>query len=112
LTDDDFDLLAVAAASSVSTPTGVSAWNFSNSLRGWSDSAIHFSALKLLRMGYIEKRISEDRDGEPYFSMFITDDGIDVLLSRPRPSSRQVPAPKPSGKPAPKFADMDDDVPF
>ncbi len=114
LCEEDFEFLAVAAASDVSSPLGLSSWTISNSLRGWSDPELNFSAIKLLRMGFIEKRISEDRDGDPFFSMFITDNGVDALLSRPRPPMRQASAPstRPKPKPAPNFADMDDDIPF
>lgn len=118
----DYEFLGIAAATQVSAASGLSSWNFSNALKGWSDQALNLSALKLLRLGYIEKSISEDRDGEHFYSMFITDDGVDALLAfdhpvQPAPASvRRAPgigpAPRPAPKPAPNFSDMDDDIPF
>jgi hypothetical protein len=118
----DFEFLGIAAASQVSAANGLSSWHFSNSLKGWSDQAINLSALKLLRLGYIEKTIAPDRDGDLVYSMFITDDGVDALLnneiqSLPQPAE-SVPAPgkkrivRPASKAAPNFTDMDDDIPF
>lgn len=115
LVEDDLRYLAIAAASHVSAPSGLSSWNFSNSLQGWTEQDINLSAIKLLRLGYIEKKISEDRDGESYYSIFITDEGIDALLNSNVESNKNPsPAPllKPRSKSVPKFNGMDDDIPF
>lgn len=122
LSDLDFEFLGIAAATQVSAVSGLSSWHFSNALNGWSDQALNLSALKLQRLGYIEKTISEDRDGEHFYSMFITDDGVDALLAADILSSQastQPPqtlssgrAPRTAPKPAPNFSDMNDDIPF
>lgn len=110
----DLRFLAIAASSHVSTPEGLTHWNFTNEMSGVSTNLVNMSAIKLLRLGYIERTVREDRDGDPYYSLSITEDGIDALLESESAIAVPPTAPNPSRRPrpAPNFSDLDNDVPF
>lgn len=80
ITSNDLRLLTIAASSHVSSPEGLSHWQIANEMKDVTTNFINMCAVKLMRLGYIERTIREDRDGEPYYSISITEDGIDVLL--------------------------------
>jgi hypothetical protein len=122
LNDADFEFLGIAAASQVSAANGLSSWHFSNALKSWSDQSLNLAALKLLRLGYIEKTIAPDREGDLVYSMFITDEGVDALLNREAQSPRETAPPAPVtiknpaartiSKAKPDFSSLDDDIPY
>ncbi|MCC2974700.1 TIR domain-containing protein [Massilia sp. IC2-476] len=111
----DIRLLAVTASSQVSSPEGLTHWQISNEMTGTTANVINICALKLLRLGFIERTVREDRDGEPYYAISITDAGIDILLQNESELKDDVgisPISSKIRKRMPNFANMDDDIPF
>lgn len=104
LTDVDIRFLASCLQSHTSYPSGLAYYRIANSLRSVSDSLLQVSAIKLERMGYIEKSIETDeRDGYDYYSYKITELGIDTLLKNEE---------KLYANPAQVNDSFDDDIPF
>ncbi len=67
--------------SHTSDPSGLAYDHIANSLKNFSDSLLHIAAIKLERMGLIEKSIeTDDQHGYDYYSYKISELGIDVLL--------------------------------
>lgn len=95
-------------------------------MKGIPDYRIAISAVKLMRLGYIEKSVESGyNDNEEYFAYRATEDGLDVFLRHegqyvaltdprpPAPPHRPYPQkPAADKKPSSGFDDMDDDIPF
>jgi hypothetical protein len=111
MTRNDTLFLAQCAVSHLAYPEGLGYHRISNNLR-IPDHSIGISAIKLLKLGYVEKSIDEDRDGSPYYAYKITENGVDAYLALESMLNAPEPAPAPRAKPAPNFSDMDDDPPF
>jgi hypothetical protein len=62
-----------------SYPDSVPVWSAFNSLKGAEDGVPALAAIKFERIGYIEKGIDSDIDGE-FYTFSMTADGIDYLL--------------------------------
>ena len=131
LQDSDLMFLAECVKSHVNKPVGLSFDEVGRALRQFPEYAWTMSAVKLERLGYIEKTI-EHSDGEyeyDFYAFAATKDGIDVFLQYesqiaelykppatgyggrpvPRPPSRPAAVPKPSSG----FGGADDDsIPF
>lgn len=130
LVDNDLLFLAQCVKSKVSEPQGLAFYSIENQLSA-SQHLVMMSALKLERMGYVEKTVESDREGySEHFAYGATDDGVEAFLqhepryaamleeeARSRYSNdrsygrSRPPAPAPS-KSKSGFEDMDDDVPF
>lgn len=130
LVDNDLQFLAQCVKSRVSEPQGLSFYTIEQQLSG-SQHSVMMSALKLERLGYVEKSIESDREGyNEHFAYRASDDGIEVFLdheqryaamledqtrsqySYDRGAGRsRPPAPAPA-KSKSGFDDMDDDIPF
>lgn len=114
LNSSDLLFLGECAASHTEYPKGLSLFVISSHMGKHSSNAVRLSAIKLGRLGYVEKNVEVDHDGDEYYSYSITEDGLDVYLNNedayktPPPP----PAPKATRRPVPNFSDMDDDVPF
>lgn len=81
VTETDFRFLASCLQSHTSYPSGLAYSRIANSIHGINDSLLQVSAIKLERMGFIEKTIETDeQDGYDYYSYTITELGIDTLL--------------------------------
>lgn len=123
LHDADLLFLTECVKSQVSRPDGLSFLEIRAGLSNTSEPALMMSAIKLHRLGYIEKSIEQEQQGYgEYFSYRSTDDGLDVFLKNEdrlielrKPVSRAshqrngraVSTVKASG-----FEDMNDDIPF
>ncbi len=103
LGDVEHRLLAKILESYAGAPNGVSVWSTFNSLRGMEDGELALAAIKLERLGYIEKGIDSDMDHE-FYTFTMTADGVDYLLE-----NEQLLKKANSAAPAPDF---DDYVPF
>lgn len=79
LGDVEHRLLAKVLESYTSSPDGVSAWNTFSELKGVEQGILSLAAIKLERMGYLDRRISDDGQYE-FYAFSITADGIDYLL--------------------------------
>jgi hypothetical protein len=121
LQDVDLLFLAECVKSRVTSPEGQTFYSISNQLKN-SEHELMLSAIKLDRLGYIEKSVEQEQQGYGEFYAFrATEDGMDILLkneerivelSRPAPRGRiETGAPLKATKPA-GFDDMDDDIPF
>jgi hypothetical protein len=65
------------------SPGGLSFSYISSSIRGIDDESLRISAIKLERMGLIEKTIErEEQYGNTFYCYGITNDGIDTLLNQ------------------------------
>ena len=61
--------------------SGLAYQRIANSLRNVNDSLLQIAAIKLERMGLVEKSIeTDDQDGYDYYSYTISELGIDILL--------------------------------
>jgi hypothetical protein len=114
LTDADLRFLGECSASHTEHPRGLSLFAIAGALPKQPSTSTRISAIKLSRLGYIEKNVEMDNNnGEEYYMYTITEDGLDVFLQNESVYSAPArPAPKPAAKSAPNFADMDNDVPF
>jgi len=122
LQDTDLLFLAQCVKSHVSHPQGLSFWSIEQEFKGESEHALFMSAVKLSRLGYVEKtiEIGEQYEGN-YYMYRSTDDGVDAFLKHEsryaelrKPSSVSSP-PRAYGaakKPASGFDDMDDNTSF
>lgn len=72
-------LLATILESYTNFPDGVSAWSTFNDFKGIEKGVLSLAAIKLERMGYLDKSISND-DQHEFYTFSITADGIDYLL--------------------------------
>ena len=102
-------LLAKVLESYASSPDGVSVWRTFNDLKGVEEGVLSLAAIKLERMGYLDKNIAVDQDdGHEYYAFSITADGIDYLLENEqllRKANKRVNAQTPD-------TFDDDDIPF
>lgn len=81
LSDVDYRFLAYCLKSQTCNPEGLAYYEITNSIRGSGDAILQISAIKLERMGLIEKTISVDeREGVEFYSYKISEMGIDTLL--------------------------------
>ena len=104
--DVEHRLLAKVLESYTSSPEGVSAWQAFNNLKGVEQGILSLAAIKLERLGYLDKNIAVDQNHE-YYAFSITADGIDYLLENEallHKANERVNA-LPSD-------DFDDDIPF
>lgn len=117
LQDADLLFLAECVKSHVLSPTGRSFHDIDRELTRTPEHALTLSAIKLERLGYIEKTIEHGEQDWTYYAFSSTADGLDaflkheeriVQLTSPPPPARRRPAAKPSSG----FDDMDDDIPF
>ncbi len=111
LSSTDLMFLGECAASHTEYPRRLSLFSISSHMGRQAPSAVRLSAIKLGRLGYVERNVEVDNDGDEFYAYSITEDGLDVFLQNESAYST-APAPKPLARPAPNFADMDDDVPF
>jgi len=121
LQDVDLRFLAECVKSQVSTPAGQSFYSISNQLHN-SDHELMLSAIKLDRLGYVEKSVENEHQGAgEYYAFRATDDGMDIFLkneerivelSRPAPRRGSGYPIVPSVAKSRGFDDMDDDIPF
>jgi predicted nucleotide-binding protein len=122
LLDADLLFLAQCVKSHVANPSGLPFWSIENVLKGESEHALLMSAIKLLRLGYVEKTIETGyEDDSEYYAYRATDNGLDVFLkhenryvefrktSSTLQSMRSYAATK---KTTSGFDDMDDKIPF
>ncbi len=79
LGDVEHRLLAKVLENYASSPEGVSAWNTFNNLRDVEQGILSLAAIKLERLGYLDKNIAVN-DQHEYYAFSITADGIDYLL--------------------------------
>jgi hypothetical protein len=121
LQDVDLLFLAECVKSRVTSPDGQTFHSISNQLK-YPDHALMLSAIKLDRLGYVEKFIEQELQGYgEFFAFRATDDGIDILLkneerivelAKPAPRARGgYDSPPKAAKPT-GFDNMDDDIPF
>lgn len=119
LQDHDLRFLAQCVQSHVADPGGISYSWIGKNLQDVPDYKIAISAVKLARLGYVEKSVEQGYgDDERYYAYRATEDGLDVfikheqrytdLTSRARPETgRRAPAPAPAVSKG--FDEMDDD---
>jgi hypothetical protein len=124
LQDVDLSFLAQCVQSHVSRPEGLAYNYLENSIQGFPDYKIALSAVRLLRLGYVEKTVESDYNGnEQHYAYRATEDGLDVFMKHEQRYSALVEPPAPPRRgyppaPAPRvqaksgFDDMDDDVKF
>jgi len=123
LLDVDLLFLAECVKSQVSSPTGLSFFSIKNTLNDESQHALMMSAIKLVRLGHIEKSVEQEQHSdEEYFAYRCSDDGLDTFLKNEdrvialkKPVQRLNQRPGYAPRPAPKskgFDDMNDDIPF
>jgi hypothetical protein len=121
LQDVDLLFLAECVKSRVTCPEGQTFYSISNQLK-YPDHALMLSAIKLDRLGYVEKSVEQEQQGYGEFYAFrATDDGTEILLknedriielSRPVPRAKGGYASPPAAAKSTGFDDMDDDIPF
>ncbi len=79
LGDAEHKLLAKILESHAGAPKNVSVWSIFNSLHGIEETDLALAAIKLERLGYIEKGIDVDMDHE-FYTFTMSTDGVDYLL--------------------------------
>lgn len=120
LKEIDLAFLAQCVQSYVSSPSGMAFQYIRNEgeLKKQPEYLVSLSAVKLTKLGYVEKLVEhDDRDGYDYYAYRATDDGIDVFLSHEAEYSAILSTPtikklRPSKPTKSGFDDMDDDIPF
>lgn len=122
LQDVDLRFLAQCVQSHVANPGGQSYNWIESRIKGTPEYRVAISAVKLMRLGYIEKSLESGYNGdEEYFAYRATEDGLDMFLRHEdqyaaltaAPSRRPyAQAPAADKKLSSGFDDMDDDIPF
>jgi hypothetical protein len=111
----DLKFLAQCVQGHVSSPGGMAYGWIERNLKGEPDYIVALSAVKLMRLGYVEKLVEADRESE-YFAYRATEAGLDAFLKyRDTYSLMHVPPVKTFGtrtSAGSGFDDMDDSVPF
>ena len=83
LNETDLTFLGECADSHISHPAGFAFQAIANQMRGHSTNAIRISAIKLVRLGYVDKTVEESYNGEEeYYAYSITEDGLDIYLNK------------------------------
>ena len=103
LADVEHRLLAKVLESYTSSPEGVSAGNSFHNLKNVEKGILSLAAIKLERLGYLDKYIADGEYGE-FYAFSITADGIDYLLENEEllhKANQRV-----------NRQDFDDDIPF
>ncbi len=82
LGDVEHRLLAKVLESYATSPDGVSVWITFNDLKGVEQGILSLAAIKLERVGFLDKNIAIDHEynDSEYYAFSITADGIDYLL--------------------------------
>lgn len=106
LTDVDYGVMGALLCTLTEYPRGLSIANVKNGTRIQSAS-VDLSAIRLERMGFIERRNEQDNDGYDYFSYLLTEEGVEELLE----NEDRLPAQK-RARPQRPAAFADDDIPF
>jgi hypothetical protein len=107
----DLRFLAECADSHTTYPRGLGFYDIAGRLKGEPDNVVRLSAVKLTKLGYLEKTIETDRqDGEQYYAFSITDDGLELYLKNEQTYRETAKTNKSTA--APNFSDMDDKIPF
>lgn len=110
LSNTDLMFLGECAASHTEHPRGLSLFSISTQMGRHSSNSVRLSAIKLVRLGYIDKNVEVDNNnGDDFYSYSITENGLDVYLQN---EAAYRPPPAPAPRPAPNFSDMDDSIPF
>ncbi len=126
LQEADLEFLAQCVRGHVASPSGLAYSYIESQIRGVPDDRVAISAVKLMRLGYVEKSLESGYNhNEEYFAYSATEDGLDAFLRHEDqyPALKVAPAPTPARrppaqptstkqKPASGFDDMDDDIPF
>jgi hypothetical protein len=109
LGDIEHRLLAKVLESYASSPDGVSVWSAFNDLEGVENGILSLAAIKLERIGFLDKNIAIDHEynSSEYYAFSITADGIDYLLEN---EDMLLKANKPATQSAPTTDD--DELPF
>ena len=116
LQDNDLRFLAVCVKSTISNVVGIPFHQIANQMQS-PDPMLALSAIKLSKLGYIEKTNASDDQGWEYFAFSATEDGTDAFLKHEN-RIIELSAPPPlrgKGKTPSRstgFDDMDDDIPF
>ncbi len=76
----DLEFLSIALSSQTSSPDGLQFYQIANDIHE-ADAQIRMAAIKLERLGYIEKTIEQDSWGNSVYTYSINEAGIDLLLS-------------------------------
>lgn len=120
----DLQFLAWCVRSHVAYPEGLSYHSISSQLTS-PDYQISLAAVKLTRLGFIEKSVEVGEHDDQYFAYRATEDGLDIFLKHEEEyatlqaqgeaakqynQSRARPAPRP--KTVSDFDDIDKDIPF
>lgn len=116
LQDNDLRFLAVCVRSTISDVVGIPFHQIANQMQS-PDPVLALSAIKLSKLGYIQKTNASDDQGWEYFAFSATEDGTDAFLKHEdRIIELSAPAPRPGKRNTPPrstgFDDMDDDIPF
>ena len=77
----DFGVLVELVSTFTASPNGYSIYVIKNNLKNQSYE-VDLSAIKLEKLGYIEKRNESDYDGNEYYAYKITNEGVEILLQR------------------------------
>lgn len=107
LNETDHMVLAKTLESHTCSPEGVPVWMALDTSNDKNKVKTRLSIIKLERADLVERKITRSQDGE-YFSLLITETGIDYLLSNEHLFAEQ---PKAESV-MPDYSAFDDDIPF
>ena len=77
----DFNVLKELVSTFTASPNGYGIYVIKNHMKNQSYE-IDLSAIKLEKLGYIEKRNERDYDDDEYYAYKITNEGVEILLQR------------------------------
>lgn len=80
LGDIEHRLLVKILANYADATNGVSIWRVFDDLEGIDKGILALTLIKLERLGYVDKAIDMDTNGQEFYTVAITADGIDYLL--------------------------------
>lgn len=77
--DVEHNILEIVLENYASEPEGISVWTVLEELKNVEKGVFNLAAIKLERIGFLDKRIRDDGHDE-YYAFSLTADGIDYLL--------------------------------
>lgn len=103
LGDAELVLLSKVLEATITYPKATSVVHVLHELRRADKTALSLAMLKLERLGLIEKSIAVDTDFDEYYTLALTEDGMDYALSNLSVTESKRSKEEP---------DFDDDIPF
>lgn len=80
INDKSLRLLSELLSTHTSSTNGLFFWDIEQKALSFSEAQLQIALIKLIRIGYVDRNITEDNNGNTGFGFTITNSGIEYLL--------------------------------